>query len=96
MAAELAASPQARQEVETVEALAARLKEAARAAPQPEPSPAFRGVVERRLAELNPPRSCRAKEQGPVVVAGPHGGPRPHRRLSGGRGLPIVWSIEGA
>ena len=52
VAAELAASPQARQEVEAVEALAARLKEAACEAPQPEPSPALREAVERRLAEL--------------------------------------------
>ena len=54
VAAELAASPQARQEVEAVEALAARLKEAAREAPQPEPSPTIREAIERRLAELEP------------------------------------------
>ncbi len=54
VAAELAASPQARQELEAVEALAARLKEAARAAPRPEPSPALREAIERRLAELEP------------------------------------------
>ena len=54
VAAELAASPQARQEAEAVEALAARLKEAAREAPLPEPSPALREAVERRLTELEP------------------------------------------
>ena len=54
VAAELAASPQARQEVEAVEALAAQLKEVAREAPRPEPSPALREAVERRLAELEP------------------------------------------
>ncbi|MGA2255805.1 MAG: hypothetical protein ABSG53_14260 [Thermoguttaceae bacterium] len=54
VAAELAASPQARQEVEAVQALAARLKEAAREAPQPEPSPAMREAIERRLSELEP------------------------------------------
>ena len=52
--AELAASPQARQEAEAVQALAARLKEAARAAPQPEPLPALREAVQRRLTELEP------------------------------------------
>ena len=52
VAAEMAASPQVYQEVEEVEALAARLKKAAHEAPQPEPSPALREAVERRLAEL--------------------------------------------
>ncbi len=65
VAAELAASPQARQEVESVEALAARLKEAAREAPQPEPSPALRETVERRLGELEP-AAGRAAVQGPA------------------------------
>ena len=54
VAAEMAASPQVRQEVEDVQALAARLKEAARAVPQPEPSPALREAVERRVTELEP------------------------------------------
>ena len=69
VAAELAASPQARLEVEAVEALAARLKEAAREAPQPEPSPALREAIERRLAELEPaagPRGYPAAAQGPA------------------------------
>ena len=39
--AELASSPRAQREVEAVQALAARLKEAARKAPQPECSPAL-------------------------------------------------------
>ena len=39
VAAELAASPQARQEVEAVQALAARLKEAARRPRSPSPRP---------------------------------------------------------
>ena len=65
VAAELAASPRARQEVEAVEALAARLKEAAREAPQPGPSPAIREAVERRLAELEPVAG-RAAAQGPA------------------------------
>ncbi len=52
--AELASSPQAQREVEAVQALAARLKEVARKAPRPEPSPALREAVERRLAELEP------------------------------------------
>ena len=74
VAAELAASPQARQEVEAVEALAARLKEAAREAPQPEPSPALREAIERRLAELEPVAGRAAAAAGPAVVAEPHGG----------------------
>ena len=65
VAAEMAASSQARQEVEEVEALAARLKEAAREAPQPGPSPALREAVERRLAELEP-AAGRAGGQGPA------------------------------
>ena len=65
VAAELAASPQARQEAEAVEALAARLKEAALKAPQPEPSPVIREAVERRLAELEPVAG-RATAQGPA------------------------------
>ena len=65
VAAELAASPQARQEVEAVEALAAQLKEVAREAPRPEPSPALREAVERRLAELEP-AAGRAAAQGPA------------------------------
>ncbi len=54
VAAEMAASPQVYQEVEAVEALAARLKKAAGEAPQPEPSPALREAIERRLAEIEP------------------------------------------
>src|SRR5208337_2175732 len=54
VAAEQAASEQARHEVEAIQALAARLKEAALEAPQPEPSPALREAIERRLAELEP------------------------------------------
>ena len=78
VAAELAASPQARQEVEAVEALAARLKEAAREAPQPEPSPALREAIERRLAELEPAAGRAAVHaQVPAVVAESHGRPRP-------------------
>ena len=65
VAAELAASPQARQEVEAVEALAAQLKEAAREAPQPGPSPALREAVERRLNELEP-AAGRAAAQNPA------------------------------
>ncbi len=51
---ELASSPKAQREVEAVQAVAARLKEAARAVPQPEPSPALREAVKRRLAEIGP------------------------------------------
>ncbi len=65
VAAELAGSPQARREVEAVEVLAAQLKEAAREAPRPEPSPALREAVERRLAELEP-AAGRAAAQGPA------------------------------
>jgi len=50
--AELVTSEQARQEVEAIQALAARLKEAARTVRQPEPSTAIREAVERRLDEL--------------------------------------------
>ena len=53
---EMAASPQTRQEVEAVEALAARLKEAAQAGPPPEPSRALRAAVEQRLTELEAAR----------------------------------------
>ena len=49
----MAASPQARQEVKAIAALAARVKEAAQLAPPVEPSAAFRAAVEKRLAELD-------------------------------------------
>ncbi len=48
----MAASPQARQEVKAIAALAARLKEAAQLAPPVEPSAALCAAVEKRLAEL--------------------------------------------
>jgi len=63
VAAELAGSPQARQEVEANQALATRLKEAARETPLPEPSPTLREVIERRLAEIEP-AAGRAATQG--------------------------------
>ncbi|MEI8373170.1 MAG: hypothetical protein WCJ35_10105 [Planctomycetota bacterium] len=65
VAAELAASPRVRQEVEADQALAARLKEAAREVPLPVPSPALREVIERRLAEIEP-ATGRAAAQGPA------------------------------
>jgi hypothetical protein len=52
VAAEVAASPQAREEVEAVQDLAVRLNEATQAVSQPEPSAALREAVQRRLAEL--------------------------------------------
>ncbi len=48
----MAASPQARQEVEAIAALAARLQEAPLVGPPVEPSPALREAVERRLTEV--------------------------------------------
>ena len=76
VAAELAASPQARQEVEAVEALAARLKAAARETPPPEPSPALREAVQRRLAEFEP-------------AAGPAAAPTRHIRGGGAAWPPL-------
>src|SRR5437868_6865220 len=49
---EMAASPQARQEVEAIAAVAARLKEAAQLTPPAVRSPALRAAVEERLAAL--------------------------------------------
>jgi autotransporter-associated beta strand protein len=52
VSAELAASPQAREEAEAIQAIAARLSEATRTSRQPDPSPELREALERRLTEL--------------------------------------------
>jgi hypothetical protein len=92
--AELAASPQAQQEVEAVAALAAQLKEAAGAVPRPEASPELRQAVKRRLAKLAP-------AAGRAVTAG-SAGKRWPRRLAAlaltvallALALPIAWPVR--